>query len=149
MPRSRNTAVILMAEDDPDDRLLAEEAWQEARIDNPLVFVEHGEEVLSYLRREGRYASLAEQPMPALILLDLNMPRLDGRGVLKELKEDPALRSIPVVVLTTSQTEEDILRTYDLGVSSFVTKPVNFEALVKVLSAIGRYWLEIVELPQT
>ena len=138
-----------MAEDDPDDRLLAEEAWQEARIDNPLVFVEHGEEVLAYLRREGRYASFADQPLPALILLDLNMPRLDGRGVLQELKKDPALRSIPVVVLTTSQTEEDILRTYDLGVSSFVTKPVNFEALVKVLSAIGRYWLEIVELPQT
>ena len=137
-----------MAEDDPDDRLLAEEAWREARIDNPLEFVENGEDVLSFLRREGRFGDRVGDPMPALILLDLNMPRLDGRGVLKALKADAALRCIPVVVLTTSQTEEDILRTYNLGVSSFITKPMNFEELVRVLSAIGRYWLEIVELPQ-
>ncbi len=147
MQRARSTAPILMAEDDPDDRLLAEEAWQEARIDNPLEFVENGEELLAYLRREGTFAGRDPAPQPALILLDLNMPRMNGRQVLEELKADPTLRHIPVVVLTTSTAEEDILRSYDLGVSSFVAKPVTFDALVKVLRAIGTYWLEIVELP--
>lgn len=138
---------ILMADDDPDDRMLTKEAFEEARLVNDLHFVEDGEELLAYLNRSGRYKTLAGTPLPNLILLDLNMPRKDGREALQEIKADPLLRRIPIVVLTTSKAEEDILRTYDLGVSSFIVKPVTFISLVELMKTLSRYWFEIVELP--
>jgi CheY-like chemotaxis protein len=137
---------ILMADDDPDDRLLTADALTEARLINDVRFVENGEELMDYLRRVGKFAT-ADAPKPGLILLDLNMPRKDGRTVLKELKQDPDLRSIPVVVLTTSKDDEDIYRSYDLGVNSYIVKPVTFEALVDILQTLEKYWFEIVELP--
>jgi CheY-like chemotaxis protein len=138
---------ILMADDDPDDRQLTKEALIEGRLINDIRFVENGEEMMDYLRRTGRYAPPAESPRPGLILLDLNMPRKDGRTVLKEIKSDPALRTIPVVVLTTSKADEDVYRSYDLGVNSYIVKPVTFEALVDILVTLEKYWFEIVELP--
>ena len=138
---------ILIADDDEDDRLMAQEALEEARLANELHCVEDGEQLLDYLYRRGEYTALQKVPLPGLILLDLNMPRKDGREALQEIKADPILRRIPVVVLTTSKAEEDILRTYDLGVSSFIVKPVSFDSLVEVMKALARYWFEIVELP--
>jgi CheY-like chemotaxis protein len=138
---------ILMADDDADDRQLTREALEDARLVNDMRFVEHGEELLEYLRRQGKYAPPTDAPRPGLILLDLNMPRKDGREVLKEIKQDPDLRTIPVVVLTTSKSDEDIYRSYDLGVNSYIVKPVTFEALVDVLVTLEKYWFEIVELP--
>lgn len=138
---------ILVADDDPDDRMMIEEAFEENRVANAVEFVEDGEQLMSYLRREGDYTNLAGKPYPGIILLDLNMPRKDGREALRELKADPELCRIPVVVLTTSQAEEDIVRTYGLGVSSFVTKPVSFEGLVEAIKVICQYWIQIVALP--
>jgi CheY-like chemotaxis protein len=138
---------ILMADDDPDDRMFVQEAFEEARLANELHFVEDGEQLIDYLYRQGQYANLDSSPLPGLILLDLNMPKKDGREVLKEIKVDPNLRRIPVVILTTSRAEEDILRTYDLGANSFIIKPVTFESLVKLMKILARYWFEIVELP--
>jgi CheY-like chemotaxis protein len=138
---------IIMADDDPDDRELAREAFQECRLANEVHFVEDGEELMEYLERRGKYATVPEAPLPALILLDLNMPRKDGREALKEIKTHPDLKRIPIVVLTTSKAEEDILRTYDLGVNSYITKPVTFESLVDTVKVLGKYWFEIVELP--
>ncbi|GIV78781.1 MAG: response regulator [Litorilinea sp.] len=137
---------LLIAEDDPDDRLLTREALAESRLINDIYFVEDGQELLEFLFRRGRYAD-QDVPRPGLILLDLNMPRLDGREALREIKQDPCLRRIPVVVLTTSKAEEDIVSTYDLGVNSFIVKPVTFEALIEVMQTLSRYWFEIVELP--
>lgn len=147
MSRHGKSITILIADDDPDDRMLAEDALNESRLGNDLYFVEDGEELMDYLHRRGKYADESLSPRPGLILLDLNMPRKDGREALKEIKSDPALRQIPVVALTTSQQEEDIYRTYDLGVNSYITKPVGFEDLVAAMSDMGRYWFEIVELP--
>lgn len=138
---------ILLADDDADDRMMAADALAESRLANDLRFVEDGEELMDYLHRRGRFSDAADAPRPGLILLDLNMPRKDGREALSEIKSDPELRKIPVVVLTTSQAEEDIYRTYDLGVNSFITKPVMFESMVAVMKALGKYWFEIVELP--
>lgn len=138
---------ILLADDDPDDRMLTKEAFDESRIHNVLDMVEDGEELMDYLNDRGRYSGENARPRPSLILLDLNMPRKDGREALKEIKRDPRLKHIPIIVLTTSKAEEDILRTYDLGVNSFVIKPVTFEGLVDVVKAIGKYWFAIVELP--
>ena len=142
-----NPITILMADDDADDRRLTKEALEESRLANDLRFVENGEELLSYLRREGEYADAESSPRPGLILLDLNMPRKDGRTALKEIKADPELRQIPVTVLTTSKADEDIFRSYDLGVNSYIVKPVTFEALVDILQTLEKYWFEIVELP--
>ena len=139
---------ILMADDDADDRQLTREAFEDARLINDIRFVENGEELLDYLRRQGKYAPPVEAPRPGLILLDLNMPRKDGRAVLKDIKQDPHLRTIPVVVLTTSKSDEDVYRSYDLGVNSYIVKPVTFEALVDILQTLEKYWFEIVELPQ-
>jgi CheY-like chemotaxis protein len=136
-----------MADDDADDRRLTQEAFEEGRLINDVRFVENGEQLLDYLRKEGAYAPPAEAPRPGLILLDLNMPRKDGRTVLKELKTDPDLRQIPVVILTTSKADEDIYKSYDLGVNSYIVKPVTFEALVDILQTLEKYWFEIVELP--
>ncbi len=138
---------ILMADDDPEDQMLAQEAWEESRLTNPLHFVNDGEELMQYLRNEGRFSDRYQYPRPGLILLDLNMPRKDGREALEEIKDDPELRYIPVIVLTTSQAEEDILKTYDLGTSSFIIKPVTFERLANVMKTLGNYWIKIVELP--
>ncbi len=138
---------ILLADDDPDDRQLTRDAFAENRLVNMLHTVEDGEELMEYLRRQGRYTDQKNSPLPGLILLDLNMPRKDGREALKEIKADPELRRIPIVVLTTSKAEEDILRTYDLGVNSYVTKPVTFKSLVELIKVLGRYWFEVVELP--
>jgi CheY-like chemotaxis protein len=139
--------VILMAEDDPDDRLLSKEALEEAHLSNDVRFVVDGEDLLDYLHQRGKFAPPAAAPRPGLILLDLNMPRKDGREALEEIKATPTLRHIPIVVLTTSKAEEDILRSYDLGVSGYITKPVRFEELITVMKGLGRYWFEIVELP--
>lgn len=139
--------VILMADDDADDRLLAKDALAECQLSKDLQFVENGEELLDYLHRRGKYQQSVNAPRPGLILLDLNMPRKDGREALREIKADPELKKIPVVVLTTSKADTDIARIYDLGANSFISKPVSFEALVKVMKILGTYWLEIVELP--
>ncbi len=136
-----------MAEDDADDRLMTREAFQECRLGNPLQFVADGEELMDYLKRRGPYADAARFPMPGLILLDLNMPRKDGREALREIKADPALREIPVVVLTTSKAEEDVANSYSDGANSFITKPVSFAALIEVVQTLGKYWLQIVDLP--
>ena len=138
---------ILMADDDADDRRLTQEALEEGRLINEVCFVNNGEELMDYLRRQGKFAPPAETPRPGLILLDLNMPRKDGRTVLQEIKSDPDLRQIPVVVLTTSKSDEDVFKSYDLGVNSYIVKPVTFEALVDILQTLEKYWFEIVELP--
>lgn len=138
---------IVLADDDPDDRQLTEDAFSENRLANQLHCVEDGEELLNYLHRRGKYEALRQESLPGLILLDLNMPRKDGREALKEIKADPSLRRIPIVVLTTSKAEEDIVRSYDLGVNSYVTKPVTFKSLVELIKVLGRYWFEVVELP--
>ena len=137
-----------MADDDEDDRLMAKEAFEEARLANKLRFVEDGEELLDYLYHRGKYTDPAESPRPGLILLDLNMPKKDGREALRDIKSDPDLRQIPIVVLTTSKAEQDIYRSYDLGVNSFITKPVSFEGMVFVVSTLAQYWFEIVQLPE-
>lgn len=143
----RSLITILMADDDADDRAMAKDAVVESRLRNELRFVENGEQLLQYLRRQGPYADPASSPTPGLILLDLNMPRMDGREALEQIKSDPVLRQIPVVVLTTSKTEEDVFRSYDLGANSFISKPVTFEGLVEIVKTLGRYWLELVDLP--
>jgi len=138
---------ILLAEDDPDDRLLTRRALQKSRIANTIATVEDGEELMEYLRHEGEYEDPEDAPRPGLILLDLNMPRMDGREALKKIKSDPELRRIPVIVLTTSEAEQDILQSYDLGVNAFVTKPVTFDGLADAVQALGDFWFEIVKLP--
>jgi CheY-like chemotaxis protein len=147
MDGGRDDIIILYAEDDPEDRMLVEDAMEESRLANRMHFVEDGEELMDYLYRRGKYTGLSDMPHPGLILLDLNMPKKDGREALEEIKADPDLRRIPIVVLTTSKAEEDILSTYDLGVSGFVIKPVTFESLVSLLKTVSKYWFEIVEPP--
>lgn len=144
----RKSITILLAEDDPDDALMAREALAESRLVNHLEVVRDGEVLMDFLNCRNEHADRSAEDLPGLILLDLNMPRKDGREALKEIKSDPRFRSIPVVILTTSQAEEDIFRTYDLGVNSFISKPVSFDGLVEVMRSLGRYWFEIVQLPQ-
>ena len=139
---------ILMADDDADDREMTREAFAANHLHNDLRFVVNGVELMDYLKRRGAYADPAAAPVPGLILLDLNMPKKDGREALEEIKADPKLREIPVVVLTTSKEEEDIHRSYQLHANSYITKPVTFEALIGLVSALGKYWMEIVELPK-
>ena len=138
---------ILLADDDPDDRRLTQDAFAEAKVANDLRFVEDGVEVFDYLNRRGNFADPDAAPWPSILLLDLNMPRKDGRSVLQELKADPKYAGIRVIVMTTSKAEEDVVRSYQLSAASYITKPVTFEALVQVVQTLGRYWLEIVELP--
>jgi CheY-like chemotaxis protein len=145
----RSSITILMADDDEDDRVLTAGALKRSRVINDIRFVGDGEDLMHYLHGRGPYApGGTPAPRPGLILLDLNMPKKDGREALAEIKSDPALRCIPVVVLTTSKAEEDILRTYDLGVNSFVSKPVTFEELASVMQTLACYWFDLVELPQ-
>ncbi|MFY7734160.1 MAG: response regulator [Bacteroidia bacterium] len=138
---------IVIAEDDEEDRMLTREAMIESRVKNTVHFVEDGEYLMDYLHNKGQYEDKSKFPAPGLILLDLNMPRKDGREALKEIKSNEHLKRIPVVILTTSKAEEDIIRTYDLGVNSFITKPVTFEGMINVMKTLGTYWLDIVELP--
>jgi len=138
---------ILMADDDPDDRMMMREAWDECRLENALMFVEDGVELMDFLNRRGNFADPKSAPRPGLILLDLNMPKKDGWEALEEIMADPDLKRIPVVVLTTSKAEKDIVKSYDLGASSFITKPPRFEQLKETVKTLGKYWLEIVELP--
>ncbi|HTA76941.1 MAG TPA: response regulator [bacterium] len=148
MTTNRNIAPILMADDDVDDRMMAEKAASENRLANPFRTVNNGEELLDYLRHQGKFSDPATAPKPCLILLDLNMPKMDGREALRILKDDEKLRKIPVVIMTTSQAEEDILVSYNVGANSYITKPVTFDGLVKVIKTLKDYWLEIVELPE-
>lgn len=148
MEDQRKSVIILMADDDEDDCMLAREALAESRLANQLYIVKDGEELMDYLYHRGEYTNINSFPRPGLILLDLNMPKKDGREALKEIKADANLRKIPIVVLTTSRAEEDIYRSYDLGANSFIVKPVTFPSLVEVMKTIGKYWFEIVELPQ-
>jgi len=148
MRKERNPIVILLADDDEEDRMLACDALAESRLSNDITCVTDGEDLMDYLRCQGKYAPPAEAPRPGLILLDLNMPKKDGREALREIKSDPDLRQISVVVLTTSKAEEDIYSSYDSGASSFISKPVTFEGLVDVMKGLGRYWFEIVDLPR-
>ncbi len=147
MKTEREAIVILLADDDEDDRLLTTDALRAAKVANELKTVCDGEELLDYLHHRGKYAPPAVSPRPGLILLDLNMPRKDGREALREIKADPNLRSIPVVILTTSRTEDEINHTYDLGANSFMAKPVTFESLVQAMAIVTNYWFQIVELP--
>ena len=144
----RRSITILMADDDEDDRVLTADALKQSRLINDLRFVVDGEDLMHYLRGQGAYADGGiPAPRPGLILLDLNMPKKDGREALAEIKADESLRRIPIVVLTTSSDEADILSSYDLGVSSFITKPVTFGALVDVMRSWTQYWFEIVQIP--
>ncbi|WP_462146081.1 response regulator [Pseudoalteromonas gelatinilytica] len=138
---------ILMADDDEDDRLLTQDALAESRVLNELFFVEDGVELLEYLERKGKFSEKESSPRPGLILLDLNMPRMDGREALQAIKANPSLKGIPVVILTTSKQEEDMVKGYDLGAASYITKPVTFEGLVELMKTLGKYWVEFVELP--
>ena len=139
--------VILLAEDDEDDYVLTRDAFQDSRLINEMHWVKDGEQLMEYLLHQGAYANAHDAPRPGIILLDLNMPKRDGREALQEIKSHPELRRIPVVVLTTSKAEEDILRTYDLGANSFIRKPVRFEQFVENIKILRQYWLEVVELP--
>ena len=147
MSDTSKAKVVLMAEDDSDDRLLVKDAMAECRWEGDLRFVENGEELLDYLMRRGKYSQPVSAPRPGLILLDLNMPRKDGREALREIKADAELRRIPVVVFTTSKADTDIGRLYDLGANSFISKPIQFDALVSVMRILGQYWFQTVELP--
>lgn len=147
MSSSRQSLTVLVADDDDDDRQFIRKAWDKSRTGAELRFVEDGEELTQYLNHSGRYCSVDSAPRPALVLLDLNMPRKDGREALREIKVNPALRQIPVVVLTTSQAEEDVRRCYQLGANSYITKPKTSGGLVDVLRVLEKYWIEIVDLP--
>ena len=152
MTREKNKIpiTILICDDDEEDRMLTQQALEGAHISNSVRFVADGEQLLDYLYQRGEYAGeTGMAPRPGLILLDLNMPKMDGREALKVIKEDKTLRDIPVVVLSTSGFDQDIVRSYQLGVNSFITKPVTFAGLVEAMNVLGRYWLEIVELPPT
>jgi len=147
MSKQGKPIIILYAEDDEEDRLLMQDALKESRLTNELHFVEDGEEMMEYLHRRGKYSKLNALSLPGLILLDLNLPKKDGREVLAEIKSDGDLKRIPVVILTTSKAEEDIIKTYDLHANCYVTKPVGFEQFVTVVKSIEKFWLNIVVLP--
>lgn len=147
MNRSSYPIRIVVADDDADDRMMIKDAFEEAKLGNPVDFVKDGVELMEYLNRQGDYKNLTNQPYPGFILLDLNMPRKDGRTALKEIKESADLHRIPIIILTTSKAEEDIIKTYNLGVNSFICKPVSFDGLVEIVKTVGRYWIEIVALP--
>lgn len=145
--RQKYPISILIADDDADDRMLIEDAFEENGISNQIHFVEDGEQLLAFLRREGDFAEYASEPLPRLILLDLNMPKVDGRTALAAIKDDPSLNQIPVVILTTSRADTDISKAYALGVNSFISKPLSFDGLVSIVNAIGNYWIDTVALP--
>jgi CheY-like chemotaxis protein len=145
--KDEKNPLILIADDDEDDRMFTKEAFDENFKEKDIRFVNDGVDLLDYLRRRNKYSDPASSPRPSIILLDLNMPKMDGREALREIKSDPQLRTIPVVILTTSRAEQDVLKTYDMGVNCFITKPVSFTAFVEVTRTIGHYWFDIVKLP--
>ena len=147
MVENKKNRVILIVDDDAEDRMLIEEALEENQVKNTRYFVPNGEELMDYLYNRGNYSDKGKYPLPGLILLDLNMPKKDGREVLKEMKADIRLRLIPVVVLTTSKAEEDILKTLDLGANGYITKPVSFASLVELTKTLSDYWIDLVQLP--
>ena len=147
MKKEKRSVVILVAEDDPEDCQFIKEAFLDGEVQSCLRFVEDGERLMDYLRQRGEYTDPLAAPQPSIVLLDLNMPRKDGREALREIKADPDLRRIPVVILTTSKEAEDILLSYELGANSYIAKPVTFGALAETLTILGSYWLETVELP--
>ncbi|MEP6757029.1 MAG: response regulator [Chthonomonadales bacterium] len=138
---------ILIAEDDADDRILLLDALKECGIEHEIVFVDDGEHLLEYLKHEGKYTDIRLAPRPSLILLDLNMPKIDGREALKEIKSTTRLKSIPVIVLTTSRAQDDIVRSYDLGANAYMTKPTAFDELIATIASLKRFWIETAELP--
>ena len=142
-----NPITILVADDDADDRLLVREAFEASKLVNDLRFVEDGVELMDYLNRRGKFSNPLSSPWPSIILLDLNMPRKDGREVMRELHMNARFQGIRVIVMTTSNSENDISSSYSLSAASYITKPITFESLVEVVRTLGRYWLEIVELP--
>lgn len=144
--KSMKRCVLMMADDDPDDREFVREAFDECGFEGDFRYVEDGAELIDYLTHSGRFEG-GQGPQPDLILLDLNMPRMDGKEALSFIKSRADLRRIPIVVLSTSDSADDIEKTYDLGVNSFVTKPASFDELVKMAEGLHRYWLEIVQLP--
>lgn len=143
----KRSITILYADDDLDDQLLVRDAMREAHLANEIRFANDGEELIDYLLNKGKFKDKIKYPRPGLILLDLNMPKKDGREALKEIKANPDLRMIPIVILTTSKVDEDILRSYDLGVNSFIVKPVSFNSLVEIVKSLADYWFDIVQLP--
>ena len=145
---SSKPIIILLADDDPEDREMTRKALEKNRLVNEFLWVADGEELLDYLHHRGAYAPPALSPVPGLILLDLNMPKMDGREALAAIKADPSLRRIPIVVMTTSQAEQDITRTYDLGSNSYISKPITLEGLIEVMRVLGEYWFQIVRLPE-
>ncbi len=140
----RQPIVILVADDDEEDQMLIRETFEDRRLANELRFVKNGEEVMDYLRRQGKFAEPWTSPRPGLILLDLNMPKKDGRECLAEIKADAAFKDIPVFVLTTSRAEEDVHQTYELGGSSFISKPVSFDAFMELVTTVTGYRVEII-----
>lgn len=148
MSSAATSIVILLADDDEDDVILIRDSFQKSKLFNDLHVVEDGVELMDYLRRQGAYADPECSPRPDIILLDLNMPRMDGREALKEIKNDPEFKEIPVIILTTSQTHADIIRSYQDGANCFITKPVTFQSMCEVVSKFGEYWFQIVRLPE-
>lgn len=146
MYRNTATMTILIADDDADDRMFLEQAMRQNGYDQEIQFVEDGEELMDYLRRQGRY-NAQNAPWPNMLILDLNMPRKNGFQALFEIKDDPELRRLPIVVMTTSSADEDVVKTYSLGVNSFVTKPFNYNRLVEMVGTLRMYWMDIVKLP--
>jgi CheY-like chemotaxis protein len=144
---NRAQELVLVADDDRDDCLLIHEALRTARPSSDVRFVATGEELLSYLLRRNQYAEVVKAPLPGLVLLDLNMPKLGGREALCAIRGHPTLRRLPVIVFSTSKAPPDVLCAYDLGASSFITKPATFDGLVNVLELLGRYWFDVAELP--
>ena len=147
MKQASGPVTIAIAEDDLDDQLIIKEAFEECDLDARLLFVDDGEQLMNLLRREGPFSSETEAAFPALVLLDLNMPKMDGRETLRLLKNDEQFCRLPVIVLTTSKAEEDVINTYGLGVNSFIAKPGSFDKLVEIVRLLHRYWIEMVALP--
>ena len=148
MARESKQLCLMFAADDENDYVLLNCAARRAQLPAPVRWVKDGTELLQYLHREGRYSDADSYPKPALILRDLNMPRKDGREALQEIRNDPGLRSLPVVILTTSKAAEDIRLTYEAGANSFITKPAEFQRLVEIVEVLKRYWFEMVSLPE-
>lgn len=147
MKKREDMITIHMCDDDPDDRLLFKDAMDEANMLNEISFTRDGQDLLDFLNRTGEHQDLKDKPLPDIILLDLNMPRKDGREALREIKSNEKFKHIPVVVLTTSKQDEDILKSYNLGANSYISKPVTFEKLVDLVSRLSEYWFKIVKLP--
>lgn len=144
---SQRLGPILIVEDDPEDRMLAEDAMNDSKPTFPVRFLEDGEQLLAYLQHKGKYQEEDSNPLPGVIVMDLNMPRLDGREALAQIKAHPVFKTIPVIILTTSNNSKDIENCYSLGANSFITKPRNYRELVKIMEMIKNYWYDLNELP--